>query len=96
MIIALPDAAQALLALKTLGRHPTGSEPLAEAGSLSMLLSLSTSLKDDPEASTEALRCIANTLLLFDHARSTLISKDVGGGEICLSMLDVSYSMFLL
>ncbi|KAF8830322.1 hypothetical protein HHX47_DHR2000433 [Lentinula edodes] len=82
------DAAQALLAVKTLGRIPSGSEPLSEAGNLSTLLSLSTSLKDEPEASTEALRCIANTLLLFDHARQTLISKEVNGGDACVSMLD--------
>ncbi|KAF5351468.1 hypothetical protein D9757_012059 [Collybiopsis confluens] len=82
------DAAQALLAIKMLGRIPSGSEPLSEPGSLSTLLNLSTSLKEDLDASTEALRCIANTLLLFDHARSTLISEQVGGGELCLSLLD--------
>ncbi|KIK68387.1 hypothetical protein GYMLUDRAFT_68251 [Collybiopsis luxurians FD-317 M1] len=82
------DAAQALLAIKMLGRIPSGAEPLSEAESISTLLTLSNSLKDDPDASTEALRCIANTLLLFDHARSTLISEEVGGGEICISMLD--------
>ncbi|KAJ3937158.1 MAG: guanine nucleotide exchange factor [Lentinula lateritia] len=86
--LAAKDAAQALLAVKTLGRTPSGSEPLSEAGNLSTLLSLSASLKDEPEASTEALRCIANTLLLFDHARQTLISKEVGGGDVCVSMLD--------
>ncbi|KAK0205981.1 guanine nucleotide exchange factor [Desarmillaria ectypa] len=84
------DAAQALLAVKTLGKNPSGSETLATASTLSTLLGLSTSLKDDPEASSEALRCIANTLLLFDHARGTFISKDVGGGEICVGMLDKS------
>ncbi|KAF9078623.1 guanine nucleotide exchange factor synembryn-domain-containing protein [Rhodocollybia butyracea] len=82
------DAAQALLAVKTLGRIPGGSDPLAEPTSLSTLLGLASSLKDDPEASTEALRCIANTLLLFEHARETLVSKEVGGCEICLAMLD--------
>ncbi|KAJ3869500.1 guanine nucleotide exchange factor [Lentinula novae-zelandiae] len=86
--LAAKDAAQALLAVKTLGRIPSGSEPLSEAGNLSTLLYLSASLKDEPEASTEALRCIANTLLLFDHARQTLISKEVGGGDVCVSMLD--------
>ncbi|KAJ4490042.1 guanine nucleotide exchange factor [Lentinula aciculospora] len=82
------DAAQALLAVKTLGKVTSGSQPLSEAGGLSTLLSLTTSLKDDPEASTQALRCIANTLLLFDHARATFISTEVGGGETSISMLD--------
>ncbi|KAK0451971.1 guanine nucleotide exchange factor [Desarmillaria tabescens] len=84
------DAAQALLAVKTLGKNPSGSETLATASTLSALLGLSISLKDDPEASSEALRCIANTMLLFEHARGTFIGKDVGGGETCVGMLDKS------
>ncbi|KAK0226916.1 guanine nucleotide exchange factor [Armillaria nabsnona] len=84
------DAAQALLAVKTLGKNPSGSETLATASTLSALLGLSISFKDDPEASSEALRCIANTMLLFEHARGTFIGKDVGGGEICVGMLDKS------
>ncbi|KAK0231400.1 guanine nucleotide exchange factor [Armillaria fumosa] len=84
------DAAQALLAVKTLGKNPSGSETLATASTLSALLGLSISFKDDPEASSEALRCIANTMLLFEHARGTFIGKDVGGGETCVGMLDKS------
>ncbi|KAJ3873519.1 guanine nucleotide exchange factor [Lentinula edodes] len=83
------DAALALLALKTLGRVPVGSEPLTEASSLCTLLELSSSLyKEDRNASSEALKCVANTLLLYDHARVTFISKEVGGGEFCASMLE--------
>ncbi|KAJ3770516.1 guanine nucleotide exchange factor [Lentinula raphanica] len=83
------DAALALLALKTLGRVPAGSEPLTEASSLRTLLELSSSLyKEDRNASSEALKCIANTLLLYDHARITFISKEVGGGEICAHLLE--------
>ncbi|KAK0490426.1 guanine nucleotide exchange factor [Armillaria novae-zelandiae] len=84
------DAAQALLAVKTLGKNPSGSETLATASTLSALLGLSISFKDDPEASSEALRCIANTMLLFEHARGTFIGKDVAGGETCVGMLDKS------
>ncbi|PBL01872.1 hypothetical protein ARMGADRAFT_914871 [Armillaria gallica] len=84
------DAAQALLAVKTLGKNPSGSETLATAPTLSALLGLSISFKDDPEASSEALRCIANTMLLFEHARGIFIGKDVGGGETCVGMLDKS------
>ncbi len=33
-------------------------------------------------------------MLLFEHARGTFIGKDVGGGETCVGMLDVSlYSL---
>ncbi|KAG7446096.1 uncharacterized protein BT62DRAFT_895946 [Guyanagaster necrorhizus] len=88
--LSFKDAAQALLAVKMLGKNPSGSETLATASTLSTLLGLSISLKDDPEASNEALRCMANTMLLFDHARGAFIGKEVGGGEICVGMLDKS------
>ncbi|KAJ4481036.1 guanine nucleotide exchange factor [Lentinula aciculospora] len=87
------DAAQALLALKTLGRVPAGSEPLTEPSSLCTLLELASSLyKEDRSASSEALKCVANTLLLYDHARVTFVSREVGGGEICASMLEKATS----
>lgn len=86
----LSDAYLALLCVKTLGRVAAGSHPLTEASSLSILLELSSSLlKEDKNASSEALKCVANTLLLYDHARTTFISKDVGGGEFCATMLEV-------
>lgn len=58
-----------------------------------MLLGFATTFKDkeDAEATSEALRSIANALLLIDEARSTFISKDVNGGETCILMLEVSY-----
>ncbi|KAJ7677217.1 guanine nucleotide exchange factor [Mycena rosella] len=88
--ISFKDAALALLAIKTLGKNPTGSEVLGTAPNLSILLALVTSLKDDPEASGEALRCIANAMLLIERARSILISKEVNGGEMCISLLQKS------
>ncbi|KAF8907198.1 guanine nucleotide exchange factor [Mucidula mucida] len=84
------DAAQALLAVKTLGKNPTGSENLATPATLSTLLSFATTFKDEPEASSEALRCIANTLLLFDYARATFVGKEVNGGDVCFALLDKS------
>ncbi|KAF5381879.1 hypothetical protein D9757_007588 [Collybiopsis confluens] len=80
------DAAQALLAVKTLGRIPAGSEPLTEPTSISILLDLAT--KQDRSASTEALKCIANTMLLYDHARATFVSSHVGGAQVCATMLE--------
>ncbi|KAJ7929007.1 guanine nucleotide exchange factor synembryn-domain-containing protein [Mycena leptocephala] len=74
----------------TLGKNPTGSETLGTAPNLSILLELVASLKDDPEASGEALRCIANALLLIERARSVFISKEVNGGETCMALLQKS------
>ncbi|KAJ6583170.1 guanine nucleotide exchange factor [Mycena sp. CBHHK59/15] len=88
--ISSKDAAHALLAVKTLGKNPTGSEVLGTAPNLSILLSLVSTYKDDTEASGEALRCIANALLLIERARSVFISKDVGGGEACIALLQKS------
>ncbi|KAF7331636.1 hypothetical protein MKEN_00043200 [Mycena kentingensis (nom. inval.)] len=84
------DAALALLALKTLGKNPTGSESLSTAPTLSALLKLVTTLKDDTEAMGEALRCIANALLLFEPARLVLVSNQVNGGDPCLELLQKS------
>jgi len=78
------------LALKTLGKDPAGSSFLATSSNLSTLLGFSTTFKDDFDAACEALRCIANALLLIDAARSTFISKEVNGANVCVSMLDVS------
>ncbi|KAJ7131634.1 guanine nucleotide exchange factor [Mycena crocata] len=90
--ISSKDAALALLAVKTLGKNPTGSEVLGTAPNLSILLGLVSSLKDDPEASGEALRCIANALLLIERARGVFISKEVNGGDACIALLQKSTS----
>ena len=87
-----PDAAQGLLAVKNLGKNLSSSEYLSSPGNLSTLLVLFSAFKDDPDASSEALRCIANALLLVESARSTFIQREVDGGTICISLLEVSYS----
>ncbi|KAF9008864.1 guanine nucleotide exchange factor [Cyathus striatus] len=87
-----PDAALALLAIKTLAKDPSGSEFLSSSSNLASLLSLSSNLKDDPDASSEALRCIANTLLLIERARDTFLDKEVNGGETCTLLLEKSSS----
>ncbi|KAL1752583.1 guanine nucleotide exchange factor [Schizophyllum commune] len=85
------DTAQALLAVKNLGKHPSGAQVIAKASTLSTLLSFANNtFKDDPDASCEALRCIANTLLLIEGARVTFIEKDVSGGEQCITLLEKS------
>ncbi|KAG6919461.1 hypothetical protein DXG01_005720 [Tephrocybe rancida] len=81
------DAVQALLAVKELGKDPAGSEFLGSPANLSTLLTLASSFKDDPEASSEALRSVANALFLVEKARSTILDKEVDGGVIAISML---------
>jgi hypothetical protein len=84
------DIHLALSAIKALGRHPSGSTVIALDSNLSTLLAASKSFKDSNiEAALEALRCIANALLLIESARATLISDSVNGGEYAVSLLEV-------
>ncbi|KAF8623436.1 hypothetical protein AX15_006378 [Amanita polypyramis BW_CC] len=82
------DAAQALLAVKTLGKDPKGSLYLSSLANLSSLLAFSSIFKDNLEASSEALRVIANALLLVDEARTTFVDDDVAGGTTSAAMLE--------
>ncbi|KAI0751663.1 guanine nucleotide exchange factor [Daedaleopsis nitida] len=82
------DAAPALQAVKSLGKNPAGSECIATAANLSALLSLYQTHKDVPDASNEALRCIANAMLLIDHARATFVDKQVGGSDFAVELLE--------
>jgi len=84
------DAFAALLAVKILGKEPAGSEVIATSANLSTLLALSRSFKDDADASNEALRCIANAMLLISYARDTYIRSDVGGGDAAVELLEKS------
>ncbi|KAI0250511.1 guanine nucleotide exchange factor [Lactifluus subvellereus] len=87
------DAHLALSAIKALGRQPSGSSVIASASNLSTLLAVSKSFKDSNlEASLEALRCIANALLLIESARATLVGDAVGGGEYAIFLLEKSSS----
>ncbi|KAI0052651.1 hypothetical protein FA95DRAFT_1601694 [Auriscalpium vulgare] len=84
------DLAQGLLALKSLAKHPSGARILASAQNLSDLLALFKTYKDNHEAGCEALRCVANTLLLVETSRQTLLEKDVNGGEVAMQLLEKS------
>ncbi|GBE78960.1 predicted protein [Sparassis crispa] len=84
------EALPALLAVKTLGKDPAGSEVISSASNLSSLIALSHTYKDNLDASNEALRCVANALLLITEARITFIEKEVGGGEVCVALLEKS------
>lgn len=55
---------------------------------LQAVFHLGTDTRDQNlEAAQEAIRCIANALLLIDTGRDTLL--DMGGGDTCLGMLEV-------
>jgi hypothetical protein len=70
---------------------PTSSV-IASASNLSILLTVSKNFSSSNlDASLEALRCIANTLLLIESARTTLTSDTVNGGEYAVHLLEVSY-----
>ncbi|EGO01490.1 hypothetical protein SERLA73DRAFT_166046 [Serpula lacrymans var. lacrymans S7.3] len=84
------DAAPALLAVKMMGRTPAGSRVISLPQNLSALLAIATTLRSNPNSSNEALKCIANTLLLSESSRVTWISKDIGGGEASVEMLERS------
>jgi Guanine nucleotide exchange factor synembryn len=87
------DILLALSAVKALGRQSSGSSVIASASNLSTLLVVSKSFKESNlEASLEALRCIANALLLIESARATLLSDAVGGGEYAVLLLEVGRS----
>lgn len=75
--------------MKTLGRDPAGSQVIAKADNLKTLLGFQSTFKDTPDAAMEALRCIANSLLLVDTARSLFLEKGVDGGDVTVPMLEV-------
>ncbi|KAI0029679.1 guanine nucleotide exchange factor [Vararia minispora EC-137] len=94
--LSSPDAAQALSALKSLGRNRTGAKVLASAENLIFLLSLSEQYKDNTDVSCEALRCVANTMLLIEEARATAIGETVRAGDAAVQLLEKSSSPDLI
>lgn len=83
------DVAQALLAVKSLGKQPAGSQVVASRQNLTSLLAIYHAFKEDAEASNEALKCIANALLLIESARSSFVQKEIGGGDAVVEILEV-------
>ncbi|EIW82043.1 hypothetical protein CONPUDRAFT_136611 [Coniophora puteana RWD-64-598 SS2] len=86
------DAPLALATLKALGRMPTEAAVLAKSSNLALLLKFYNKLDNKQEGGNEALRCVANTLLLVEAARMTWISEDVEGGETCVELLQTKTS----
>ncbi|KAH8106337.1 guanine nucleotide exchange factor [Cristinia sonorae] len=82
------DTGLALAAVKSLGKHPSGALVIATKSNLATLLRVAKALEANVEASNEALRCVANSLLLVDGARATLVTKEVGGGQAMVILLE--------
>lgn len=83
------EVAQAVLALKMLGRNTVGSDLITRPPTMATLISAAEAFKDTPNATSEVLRCIANGLLLVPDSRSTFVTKEVGGGPAVLGTLEV-------
>ncbi|KAG8757672.1 hypothetical protein FRC14_001734 [Serendipita sp. 396] len=82
--VSKQDLSRALLAVKTLARHPDGSAVVVKQSNLKLLCKLAG--PSNPSTVTnEALRCVANALLLVESGRDTWI--EVGGGQMCLQRL---------
>ncbi|KAH7924845.1 hypothetical protein BV22DRAFT_1090227 [Leucogyrophana mollusca] len=86
------DVLMALTAIKGLGKTPGVADALAEPTRLSLLLKLATSLEASVDESSEALKCVANTLLLNEAARAVWTSSEINGGMACVDMLQRSTS----
>ncbi|KAF8709665.1 Guanine nucleotide exchange factor synembryn, partial [Rhizoctonia solani] len=79
--IASKDIALALGAIKSLGRLESGSRVVASEKNLSHFLDIAKDLSSNAEASKQAMRCIANAILLVPAGRETLV--DLDGDEFC-------------
>ncbi|KAF9242959.1 guanine nucleotide exchange factor [Melanogaster broomeanus] len=86
----LTDAFLALSTVKSLGGTPEVAGVLGTASNLRLLLNLSTKVERSQQ--NDALRCIANTVLLNDSARVTFVGNEVDGGNACIGLLQKSSS----
>ncbi|KAG9317034.1 hypothetical protein JVU11DRAFT_1216 [Chiua virens] len=82
------DTPQAFSTLKTLGGIPEVASTLGTPSNLRCLLKLSA--KIDNSRQNDALRCIANTVLLNESARVTFVGSVVDGGSACINLLQKS------
>ncbi|KAG8771500.1 hypothetical protein FRC12_003577 [Ceratobasidium sp. 428] len=74
------DVAQALGAIKSIGRVEAGSRVIATEQNLRHFLAFASDLSN-ADASKQAMRCIANAILLVPSGRDTLV--DIEGDEFC-------------
>lgn len=83
----------ALPKLKDLGKSPEVAAVLSSPVNLRYLLGIATVPQVENSKENSALRCIANTCLLIESARTTFISPDVNGANVCLDLLQRSSSL---
>ncbi|KAG9104632.1 hypothetical protein FRC07_009762 [Ceratobasidium sp. 392] len=74
------DVHQALGALKSIGRVEAGSRVIAAEQNLRHFLAFASDLSN-PDVSKQAMRCMANAILLIPSGRETLV--DIEGDEFC-------------
>ncbi|CEL59232.1 Synembryn-B OS=Danio rerio GN=ric8b PE=2 SV=1 [Rhizoctonia solani AG-1 IB] len=79
--LASKDVTLALGAIKSLGRLESGSRVVASEKNLAHFLDVAKELSSDAEASKQAMRCIANAILLVPAGRERLV--DLDGDEFC-------------
>ncbi|CAE6472152.1 unnamed protein product [Rhizoctonia solani] len=80
--LASKDVALALGAVKSLGRIESGSRVVASKENMSRILDVAKDLSaSNAEASKQAMKCIANAILLVPAGRDTLV--DLDGDEFC-------------
>ncbi|CAE6429147.1 unnamed protein product [Rhizoctonia solani] len=80
--LASKDVALALGAIKALGRIESGSRVVASKENMNRFLDVAKDLSaSNIEASKQAMRCIANAILLIPAGRDTLV--DLEGDEFC-------------
>ncbi|KAH0839525.1 guanine nucleotide exchange factor [Lanmaoa asiatica] len=82
------DAPRAFSTLKGLGSTPEVANILGTPSNLRCLLKLSTKIDNSPQ--NDALRCIANTILLNEPSRVTFVGPGVDGGNVCIDLLQKS------
>ncbi|KAG8740642.1 hypothetical protein FRC10_004100 [Ceratobasidium sp. 414] len=84
------DVPQALAAVKSIGRVEAGSRVIATEQNLRHFLAFASDLSS-PDASKQAMRCIANAILLIPSGRETLV--DIEGDEFCTRLYIVRNSV---
>ncbi|KAN0097895.1 Guanine nucleotide exchange factor [Tylopilus felleus] len=84
--LSVNDAPQALSTLKSLlGDTTEVASILGTSSNLRCLLKISAKIDDSVQ--NDALRCIANTVLLNEFARATFVGPEVDGGDVCVDLL---------
>ncbi|KZO93777.1 hypothetical protein CALVIDRAFT_539689 [Calocera viscosa TUFC12733] len=80
------ETMQALLAAKVLARVPEGAQVFSQTKNLRAFLKVIKSISLPADAQAEAMRCVANALLLVPSAREEWIA--IGGADACIDIIE--------